>query len=78
MSSFTNIHEVNSDAKTLTTELSMGLLSSEPLDQSSDGFAVIGKVDDKLTGKANRRHPTAVRPEVGQVGLGATTRGGRQ
>ena len=67
MSSFTKIDDTSSDAKTLRTELSMSYLSSDVLDRSSDGYAVVGK-DDKLSIKDDHRHPTVVRSEIGQVG----------
>ena len=54
----------------------MSYLSSDVLDRSSDGFAVVGK-DDKLSIKDDHQHPTVVRSEVGQVGLDATSRGVR-
>ena len=77
MSSFTKIDDISSsDAKTLRTELSMSLLSSDVLDQSSDGFAVVGKVDDKSTVKDDQQHPTVVRSEVGLVGKDAAFRVG--
>ena len=76
MSSFTKIDDTSSDAKTLRTELSMSYLSSDVLDRSSDGYAVVGK-DDKLSIKDDHRHPTVVRSEIGQVGgLDAISRGG--
>ena len=75
MSSFTRIDDTSSDAKTLRTELSMSYLSSDVLDRSSDGFAVVGK-DDKLSIKDDHQHPTVVRSEVGQVELDATSRAG--
>ena len=75
MSSFTKIDDTSSDAKTLRTELSMSYLSSDVLDRSSDGFAVVGK-DDKLSIKDDHRNPTVVRSEIGQVGgLDAISRG---
>ena len=74
MSSFTKIDDTSSDAKTLRTELSMSYLSSDVLDRSSDGFAVVGK-DDKLSIKDDHQHPTVVRSEVGLAGLDATSRG---
>ena len=76
MNSFTKIDDVSSDAKTLRTELSMSLLlSSDVLGQSSDGFAVVGRVDDKPSVKDDQEHPTVVRSEVGLAGLDATSRG---
>ena len=76
MSSFTKIDDTSSDAKTLRTELSMSYLSSDVLDRSSDGFAVVGK-DDKLSSKDDHRNPTVVRSEIGQVGgLDAISRRG--
>ena len=68
MSSFTRIDDTSSETKTLRTELSMSLLSSDVLDQSSDGFAVVGRVADISTVKDDQQHPTVVRSEVGQVG----------
>ena len=58
MSSFTRIDDTSSETKTLRTELSMSLLSSDVLDQSSDGFAVVGKVDDKPSVKDDQQRPT--------------------
>ena len=53
----------------------MSYLSSDVLDRSSDGFAVVGK-DDKLSIKDDHRNPTVVRSEIGQVGgLDAISRG---
>ena len=76
MSSFTKIDDTSSDAKTLRTELSMSYLSSDVLDRSSDGFAVVGR-DDKLSIKDDHRNPTVVRSEIGQVGgLDAISCGG--
>ena len=74
MCSFTKIDDTSSDAKTLRTELSMSYLSSDVLDRSSDGFAIVGK-DDKLSSKDDHQHPPVVRSEVGQVGPDATSRG---
>ena len=76
MNSFTKIDDVSSDAKTLRTELSMSLLSSDVLDQSSDGFAVVGKVDDKPSVKDDQQHPAVVCSEVGLVGKDAAFRVG--
>ena len=57
MSSCTKTDDTSSDAKTLRTELS-SLLSSGGLDPSSDGFAVVGKVDDKPSVKDDQQRPT--------------------
>ena len=58
MSSFTKIDDTSSDAETLRTEISMSAQSRDVLGQSRDGFAVVGKVDDKPTVKDDQQRPT--------------------
>ena len=73
-SSYTKIDDSGSNVRTPKIEISMSFLSSDALDHSSDGFAVVGRVDDKPSVKDDQEHPTVVRSEVGQVGVDATSR----
>ena len=58
MSSFTKLDDTSSDAETLRTKISMSVLSRDVLDKSRDGFAVVGKVDDKPSVKDDQQRPT--------------------
>ena len=73
MNSFTKI-DVASESKSLTTELSRSILSSENLDQTRDGFAVVGQIDGKTSDMTNHDQ-TLVRSVVGPNNVDATSSG---